>query len=188
MNSDDITNFARKAIPWIGAAATGNVPALITMAAQAVSSVLGVEVAATPGAVATAIAGATPEQLLALKAADQDFALKMREFDYKESSELLAGAYADTANARSRDVELIKTTGKTNKRADIMLGLTYIGLVALVACMLIRDIDANTALGGIVVLLIGKLISQWETGFQFEFGTTRSNKTKDDTIKSLTDK
>lgn len=188
MNSDDVLGFAKKALPWIGAAATGNVPALVAMAASAVSGALGVDIPATTVAVTTAIAGATPEQLAVLRNAEYEFQLKMKEWGYKEAVELAAGAYADTASARSRDVDLIKITGKTNRRADIMLALTYIGLVALVACMLLRDINANSALGGIVVLLIGKLIGQWETGFQFEFGTNRSSKGKDDTIKTLVDK
>lgn len=79
MNKEDVLGFAKKALPWIGAAATGNVPALVTMAAAAVSSALGTEVPATPNAVAAAIASATPEQLLALKTAEQDFQLKMKD-------------------------------------------------------------------------------------------------------------
>lgn len=185
MNKDEMLGYAKKAVPWIAAAATGNVPALITMAANAVGDALGVDIEPTAVAVASAVAGATPEQLAAIRMAEKNFELEMRRMEYTQLSELNAGAYADTASARARDVELIKITGKSNRRADIMLGLTYLGLAALVTCMLVRDIDANSALGGIVVLLIGKLISQWETGFQFEFGTTRGSKTKDDTIKSL---
>lgn len=188
MDKSDVLGYAKKAVPWITAAATGNVPALITMAADAVGNALGMKVEPTGVAVATAVAGATAAELAAIQMAEKNFELEMRRLDYSHESELAAGAYADTANARSRDVELIKTTGKSNKRADIMLALTYLGLVALVTVMLVREIDANSALGGIVILLIGKLISQWETGFQFEFGTTRSNKAKDDTIKSLSDK
>lgn len=187
MNKEDVLGFAKKALPWIGAAATGNVPALVTMAAAAVSSALGTEVPATPNAVAAAIASATPEQLLALKTAEQDFQLKMKEWGYKEATELSAMEFADMADARKRDSEFMKS-GRANHRADIMLALTYIGLVSLVACMLLRNIDANSALGGVVILLIGKLINQWETGFQFEFGTSRSSRTKDDTISNLTNK
>lgn len=66
-----------------------------------------------------------------------------------------------------------------------MLALTYVGLVGLMTLMVVKDIDANTALGGAVLLLIGKLIGQWETGFQFDFGSTRASRTKDATIENL---
>ena len=65
-----------------------------------------------------------------------------------------------------------------------MLALTYVGLVGLMTLMVVKDIDANTALGG-AVLLIGKLIGQWETGFQFDFGSRRASRTKDATIENL---
>ena len=187
MNKDDVLGFAKKMAPWIGAAATGNVPVLVAMAAKAVGDALGTDVVASTEAITTAISSATPEQLLALKQADNEFALKMRELDYKEASELSAGAYADTAGARMRDVDLMKTTGTTNKRASVMLAVTMLALAGLVSVMLIKDIDANTALGGVVLLLIGKFSNAWDTAFQFEFGTTRTNKAKDETIKTLSE-
>lgn len=186
MATDDILSFVRKALPWVGAAATGNVPMLVTMAAKTISEALGTEVQATPDAITQAIAGATPEQIMALKQADNDFALKMREFGYKEATELVAMEFADTASARARDTAIVTVTGKTNTRANAMLIATLAALVLLVIVMLIKDIDANTALGGIVILLIGKFSNAWDTAFQFEFGTTRSSKAKDNTITALT--
>src|ERR1700732_681326 len=54
----DFGNLLTKVLPWIGAAATGNVPALITMAAKEVGDVLGVDVPADAGAIGTAVANA----------------------------------------------------------------------------------------------------------------------------------
>ena len=188
MNTEDVLGFAKKALPWIGAAATGNIPALVAMAAEVVSDKLGVKVPATPDAIAAAVSSATPEQLLALKAADHEFQLKMREWGYKETTELNAQSYADTANARARDVSLITVTGKTNMRASVMLATTMLALAAMVVVMLFKDIDANTAVGGVLLLLIGKFSNAWDTAFQFEFGTNRTNKAKDETIKTLSEK
>lgn len=75
-------DFLKTVLPWIGAAATGNVPMLVTMAAGELSSALGVNVKPTADAIAKAFAGATPEQLQAAKLADQDFALKMQAMGY----------------------------------------------------------------------------------------------------------
>lgn len=186
MNTDDVLGFVKKSLPWIGAAATGNIPALATMAAAAVSNALGVTVEATPGAVATAIAGATPEQMLALKQEDDSLAIKLRELGIKEAQDILVAELADTADARKRDTALMTVTGHTNLRASWMLVATLAALVLLVAVMLFREIDANTALGGVVIMLIGKFANAWDTAFLFEFGTNRSSKTKDETINSLT--
>lgn len=188
MNGDDVLGFLKNSLPWIGAAATGNIPALVAMASQAVGKALGVTVEATPGAIATAIAGATPEQRLALEQEENTLALKMRELGIKEASDLLTTELNDTDGARKRDVAIVTVTGHTNKRASVMLAVTIVALVALVAVMLFKDVDANTALGGVILLLIGKFSNAWDTAFQFEFGTTRTNKAKDDTIKSLTNK
>lgn len=185
MDTKDILGFAQKAVPWITAAATGNVPALIAMAAQAVSGATGTTVAPEATAITQAIATATPEQLLALKQADNDFSLKMREMDYKEVTELAAGDSADTADARARDVAITEKLGTTNKRATGMLIVTVLALVGLVTVMLIKDIDANTALGGVILLLIGKFSNAWDTAFAYEFGTTRASKGKDETITNL---
>jgi hypothetical protein len=112
----------------------------------------------------------------------------MREWGYKETTELNAQSYADTANARARDVSLITVTGKTNMRASVMLATTMLALAAMVVVMLFKDIDANTAVGGVLLLLIGKFSNAWDTAFQFEFGTNRTNKAKDETIKTLSEK
>jgi len=178
----NVLDYAKKALPWITAAAQGNVPALIVLAAEAVGRATGKSVEPTKEAVVQAVAGATQAELLAMKQEDNAFAVKMQELGYKEVSEI----YADTADARKRDIELVKATGHTNHRADVMLGLTFLGLVALITMMFVRDVDANSALGGIVLLTIGKLLGQWDTGFSFEFGSNRSSKGKDETIKALT--
>jgi len=75
---NDFTGFLKKALPWIGAAATGNVPALIAMAAKTVGDTLGVEVSAEPAAISDAVANATPEQIIALKTAEQTFQRRCR--------------------------------------------------------------------------------------------------------------
>lgn len=102
----DFVGFLKKVAPWIGAAATGNVPALITMAAQAVGGVVGKEVKPTADAIAAAVAGATPDQLLQMKQIDNDFALKMQAAGFEHEDELAKMQYDDKANARAREVAL----------------------------------------------------------------------------------
>lgn len=136
--------------------------------------------------VAKAVTGTSDGQsALASIQADPNKVLEFQQAITAQQADIEKAYLADIQDARQRDVAVRQVNGGRNKRADIMLALTYIGMVALVSLMVVRDIDANTALGGVVLLLIGKLVGQWETGFNFEFGTNRDSKKKDDTIKNL---
>jgi hypothetical protein len=101
--SDEILGFFKKIGPWVTAAATSNVPALIGMAAQIVGGVLGKEVKPEADAIAAAVSGATPDQLLALKQADNDFMAKMQTLGYQHEEEMYKTEAADRASARDRE-------------------------------------------------------------------------------------
>jgi len=96
MKKEDVMGFIGKALPFIGAAATGNVPALVALAAKEIGDAIGSKVEPTPDGIAAAVANATPEQFAAIRQAEQNFALKMRELGYKEATEL---AKLSTENA-----------------------------------------------------------------------------------------
>lgn len=91
-----MNELLKKAMPWIGAAATGNVPALVGMAATAISDVIGLPVEPNQRAIETAVTTATPDQILAMKKADNDFALKMQALGF-ESLDKLNSHLADAA-------------------------------------------------------------------------------------------
>jgi hypothetical protein len=177
MDKNDVLDFAKKAIPWIGAAATGNVPVLVAMASQAVSDALGVKVEATPTAIAEAVAGATPEQMIALKAAENDFALKMRELNYKEVTELYASEVADRNGAREREA-------KVNDHTNRNLAYLVIGaFIAMVACTLMGWTKAESVMAG---TLIGYLSAKAEQVLSYYFGSTRGSSRKTELLASKT--
>jgi hypothetical protein len=74
----------KKTLPFIGALATGGVPALVAAAAGALGDALGTPVDPTPTGIDAAMKNATPEQLAALKQIDADLKTKMRAFDVQE--------------------------------------------------------------------------------------------------------
>lgn len=88
MDTQSVLKFIGKALPWIGAAATGNVPALIGLAASEVSKVTGQAVDPSQEGITTAIANATPEQLLELKKADDELKLKAQQLGFENVQEL----------------------------------------------------------------------------------------------------
>ena len=83
----DFTTLFKTVAPWIGTALGGP---LGGMAVEAVASAFGLG-DKTTDAIKTAIGGATPEQMLALKNADQTFALQMQELGFKQVNDLRMG-------------------------------------------------------------------------------------------------
>ena len=97
--------FLKQVLPWIGAAATGNVPALASLAIQTVSNVVGKKLGSADD-VAAAVAGATPEQLLALKQSELEFQEKCKQFNLQTLEDLERIASEDRENARARQIAL----------------------------------------------------------------------------------
>ena len=79
-------NFLAQLVPTIAAAAGGP---LAGSAAKMVEGALGIKIEPTQEGIEKAVAGATPDQLLALKQADQQFALQMAELGFKDEEALL---------------------------------------------------------------------------------------------------
>jgi hypothetical protein len=91
---------------------------------------------------------------------------------------------ADTQDARARDVHLTEA-GHVNNRANVLAG----GAVTLViGCLLITvwASGMDDFAKATITLICGRALGWVEQVFSFEFGTTRANKTKDDTINKLT--
>lgn len=74
---------------------------LAGLAIKALIGVLGLGEGASDDEIAKAVQGATPEQLLALKKADQEFAVRMRELDV----DLTRIAAGDRDSARKMEIE-----------------------------------------------------------------------------------
>lgn len=96
----DFTEILKTVAPWIGTALGGP---LGGMAVTAAANALGLS-DKTTDALKTAIAGATPEQMLALKTADQDFQVKMKALGFQQIKDLESIAAADRDSARKANV------------------------------------------------------------------------------------
>lgn len=172
MDKDDVLGFAKKALPWIGAAATGNIPALVAMAAAAVGDVIGVKVDADTRSIAAAIQGATPEQLVALKQADNDFAMKMRELGYKEVTELAKIDADDRNSARRREVD-----AGDSWTPRLLSAIVLIGWFVVQGYILTNTVDAD--MREIVMRSLGTLDMALGLVLGYYFGSSSSSRIKD---------
>lgn len=171
-------DFIKTILPWIGAAATGNVPALVSMAAAQVGNALGVDIAPTSDAIVKAVHGATPEQITAAKAADQDFALKMQALGFAQIKDLEAIAAADRSNARDRE---IKTGDSWTPR--ILAAIVVIGYLLVQWFVLSHVVPAE--MRDIVLRSMGTLDMALGLVLGYYFGSSAGSHANQASIRSI---
>ena len=116
--------------------------------------------------------------------ADHVTAIRLAEIEFTKFLEqneitLVQLDTQNTSDARKRDMAL----GVHNYRADSMYILAVILLAGLVFVVLKSGLDEYAK--GIITLVLGRFLGYLDNIYNFEFGSTRSNKTKDVTIENL---
>ena len=149
--------------PWIGTALGGP---LGGMAVEAAANALGLS-DKTVDSVKAALSGVTPEQMLALKQADQAFALQMQTLGFKNVADMEAIAAGDRASARNMHiakpspVPAMLSVGVTVGYFSILIGM-------MVGLLKVSDSQA-------LLLMLGSLSTAWGMVMAFWFGTTRDS-------------
>lgn len=174
MKKEDVMGFIGKALPFIGAAATGNVPALVAMAAKEIGDAIGSKVEPTQAGIAAAVANATPEQFAAIREAEQNFALKMRELGYKEATELAKLGVENTQGARAMQ------TATRSPIPGVLAVIIVAGFfIILVAMMLgyLKTTDQQALL-----ILLGALSAGFGAVLNFYFGSSHGSAVKSELL------
>ena len=125
----------------------------------------------------------SPELALAMLKANTERQFEFNMAILKVDSELEILYLADVQSARLRDAEFIKN-GSRNVRADTMYVLAVLVVGLLVWAVLSSNMDEYGK--GIITLVLGRFLGYLDNIYNFEFGSTRSNKDKDVAIKNLT--
>lgn len=160
----------RTVAPWIGTAIAGP---LGGMAVEAAANALGVS-EKTADAVKQALGGATPEQLLALKEADQSFQRDMQALGFKQITDLEALAAGDRKDAR----DMLKTT-----RSWVPAALSFIvtvGYFGVLVGLLTQSLEVKDSQA--LLLMLGSLGTAWGMVMAFWFGTTADSGRKTDML------
>lgn len=172
-------DFLTKILPWIGAAATGNVPGLVVMAAKALGDATGIDVAPTGKAIAAALAGATPEQIAAAKQADNDFALKMQAMGFAHLEEFEKIAAGDRASARERET---KTGDSWTPRVLALFAVVcFVGLIAGV----MRGVNVATGMREVFLILVGAAIAVFKDVYGYYFGSSAGSRDNQEAMRDI---
>jgi hypothetical protein len=169
----DFGSILKTVAPWIGTALTGGAGPLVGMAISAAASALGASDKTADG-IKAALAGATPEQMLALKQADQGFALQMQELGFKDLESLEAIAAGDRKDARAMQV-----ANRSNVPA-MLSGLITVGFFGILVGMMLGWLKVSESQA--LLLLLGSLSTAWGCVVSFWFGTTHDSGKKTDLL------
>lgn len=173
-----MNDFLKKALPWIGAAASGNIPALVAMAASTLSDATGIKIDPNQDAISQAVSRATPEQMLLLKQADNDFALKMQALGINHHEELERMAASDRASAREREV---KTGDSWTPR--LLAALVVVGWLTVQYFLLTNVIDAT--MRELVARVLGTLDGALMLVLAYYFGSSAGSAAKNEMLARL---
>jgi len=125
------------------------------------------------------------ERLRADAQAQADLKIRLAEIENREEERLLE----DRLSARMRSLEVEKG-GRRNTRADLMLLLSFTGLIGCVAAA-VWPYPQDRALGtpeiGLLTTVAGVLLKMLSDAFAFEFGSSQGSKTKDTLIARFQD-
>jgi hypothetical protein len=128
----------------------------------------------------------SPEDTLKLRQYEMDHEeelLRLRLEDNKLGLEGFKLEVADRDSARVRDAEFIKK-GATNHRANVMFFLAVV-MVGILVWIVWKDQSINEYVKGIFTLVLGRFLGYLDNIYNFEFGTTRGSREKDDTINKM---
>ena len=156
----DFNTIIKTVAPWIGTALGGP---LGGMAVEAAANAMGIS-SKTADAVKQALSGATPEQMLALKKADQAFAMQMQALGFADTEKLAALAVENTKDARAMQV-----ITRSNVPALLAVLIT-VGFFGILVGMLLGVLSAsdNQAL----MIMLGALGAAWGAVVNYFFGSS----------------
>jgi hypothetical protein len=140
------------------------------MAMQVVSSVLGLPTDSSEKDVEKALKQATPEQLLALKQADNDFAVRMKELDI--DLERIAASDRDSARRREAQVR--------DWMPRVLAFVVVAGFMATVFLVLLGYVDGmkDPLMATTTGTIIGFVSAKCEQVVAYYFGSSSSSQQK----------
>jgi hypothetical protein len=167
---DQLLNLVRTVAPSIATAVGGP---LAGMATRAISEALLGKPDGTEDELIDAAAKASPDQLLALKKAEQDFAVRMRELEI----DLQRIDAADRSSAREREVK----TGDWTPKA--LAGAVTLGFFGVLGYMIAYGLPTQG--GEALLVMLGTLGTAWGGIVSYYFGSSAGSKEKSEAMNRM---
>jgi hypothetical protein len=124
----------------------------------------------TDDQLAALVQNVTPEQLLALKQAENDFALKMQALGFQHETDLLQTAATDRASARDREKSVRDWTPRV-----LAYGVT-LGFFGLLFWLMRHEVPSASK--DILNVMLGSLGTAWISVVTYYFGSSAGSERK----------
>lgn len=171
MDWNDVKGVIGKVAPTVATALGGPLAgAAVAALSKAFGLEEGVSTKDTEDQLVAAISGATPDQLLALKKADQEFQLQMQALGFKNVEELEKLATSDRDSARKREIEVKDMTPK------VLAYAITVGFFAILLTLMFGEIPMGSK--EVLYIMLGTLGTAWTGVISYYFGSTASSSEK----------
>lgn len=167
---ETLLNLVKTVAPSIATAVGGP---LAGMATKMISEALLGKPDGTEAELVEAAAKATPEQLLALKQAEQNFVIKMRELDI----DLERIANEDRSSARNREIKAKDLTPR------FLAAAVTFGFFGVLSWMIANGLPANG--GEAMLVMLGTLGTAWGAIISYYFGSSAGSREKTDQLNQV---
>lgn len=164
---DKIKGTVGKIAPLLGNAI---VPGVGGVAGSLIAEVLGVE--NEPEALDKALANATPEQIVKIKEIEKKHEERLIELGIENDKEYIR----DTQNARQREIEVSKATGKRDYNLYVLAWTVVVGFFILCGLLMYRALPEGQ--NEVVFLLFGGLVAGFGQVLGYFFGSSKSSAEK----------
>ncbi|MBA7559897.1 hypothetical protein ES708_01515 [subsurface metagenome] len=165
-----------------------NVASMVTKAAPMLGTLVGGPVGGAAGTAIKLIAGAlgveeTPDAIEAELRANPDALLKLKEIEMNSKVELERlfleqeiARLADVSDARGRQIEHEKATGKADTNLYVLAWTVVAGFFGLMAMLCFKTLPADS--NGVIFMLFGALATGFGQVLQYFFGSSKSSAEK----------
>jgi len=164
-------SWVGKLAPMLGAALHGP---LAGTAMVAVAKAIGLDDKAEENQITEALAKVTPEHMLAIKAAEAEFKVKMGELGFTSTADLEQIAAEDRADARQRETQLKDWTPR------ILAYGVSLGFFGILAWMVVHPGVTDSPL---INILMGSLGTAWISIISYYFGSSAGSARKTEIMR-----
>lgn len=177
-----VGNFFKKTLPHMALAVASGIPGPVGAVAQIINTVIpqpagAAPIPAEPSAINSAVEGATPDQLTAMRAKDQDFAVQMKQLGIQEVSDWESFVAEDRASARQMQVAT---------RSWMPSILAYGAVLTLMGCIYMLGFRTLPQTGhDALMLLLGGVIAIVKDVYGYVFGGSAGESEKTTALASI---
>ncbi len=125
--------------------------------------------------------GLTDEQVAELKKFEmtnkielEKLALANKQEDNRHAEKKTEIITADKSNARNREIEVVKTTGKKDNTVTILAGVIVIGFFAGLVSLVFVTLDKGSGTYELLYMMFGALVIKFGTVVDYFFGASET--------------